>query len=355
VLVGGLLADKYGSHIVLTCACVLWMFATLCLGFVQGFMIMFLARVFLGVAEGPNFPCVTKTIGDWLPLNERNRAFSMSIVAVPLSLAMSGPVVTYLIDCFNWRGMYFALAGLSLLFIPLWWFLYRDKPAESSHVSKQELAYIQASAKASIAHHGLTGIREILKNKTLLANTWGYFVFGFYLFFFMNWMPEYLSKTFHYKLSKIGLFSTIPWLTAAVMTLIVGWFTDLVYTKTQCLRYSRTYPLIVSHLVSGVALIPLWMSHDIYWILLSLSLSVGAVMSVNAVYYSVNVDVAKERAATSFGVMGLLFSLSGILSPVLTGWIVNFSGQFQSVFILMLILSLSSSLILWLFHNGHAK
>jgi sugar phosphate permease len=242
-----------------------------------------------------------------------------------------------------------------LLFIPLWWFLYRDKPAESSHVSKQELAYIQASAKASIAHHGLTGIREILKNKTLLANTWGYFVFGFYLFFFMNWMPEYLSKTFHYKLSKIGLFSTIPWLTAAVMTLIVGWFTDLVYTKTQCLRYSRTYPLIVSHLVSGVALIPLWMSHDIYWILLSLSLSVGAVMSVNAVYYSVNVDVAKERAATSFGVMGLLFSLSGILSPVLTGWIVNFSGQFQSVFILMLILSLSSSLILWLFHNGHAK
>ena len=25
-----------------------------------------------------------------------------------------------------------------------------------------------------------------VKNKTLLANTWGYFVFGFYLFFFMN-------------------------------------------------------------------------------------------------------------------------------------------------------------------------
>ncbi len=355
VFIGGMLADKYGSHLVLTGACVMWMFATLCLGFAQGFIMIFLARVFLGLGEGPNFPCVTKTIGDWLPLNERNRAFSMSIVAAPIALAMSGPVVTTLIDSFGWRGMYFVLAGMSLLFLPLWWFLYRDKPSESSHVSKEELAYIQTSAKATIAHHGLIGLREILKNKTLMANNWGYFVFGFYIFFFMNWMPEYLSKTFDYKLSQIGFFSTIPWLTAAMLMLIVGWLTDLIYTKTKCLRYSRTYPLIISHLVSGLALFPLWMSHNIYWILFSFSLSLGAVMSVNAVYYSVNVDVAKERAATSFGVTGLLFSLSGILSPVITGWIVELSGRFHSVFILMFILSLSSGLILWLFHNGHSE
>lgn len=351
ILIGGMLADKYGSRLILTCASALWMLATLCLGMAHTLLIIFFARVFLGVAEGPNFPCVTKTIGDWLPLDERNRAFSMSIVAVPLSLAFSGPIVTSLIDGFSWRGMYFVLAGMSLLFIPLWWFFYRDKPSQSKYVSASELALIEQGTQNEAVGHHLIGVMEILKNKTLISNTWAYFVFGFYLFFFMNWMPAYLSDTFHYQLSEIGLFTVVPWLTAAVMILFMGLFTDKIYQKTKNLRISRTYPLIFSHLLGGLALFPLMMSHDIYWIIVSLSLSIGTVMSVNPVYYTVNVDEAKERAATAFGVMGILFSLSGILSPMLAGWIVGITGHYHSVFMLMLALSASSCFILWMCHN----
>lgn len=118
IFFGGMLADKYGSHLLLTCACGLWTLATYSLGIAQGFLVIFLARAFLGGAEGPNFPCVTKTISDWLPLEERTRAFSMSIVAVPLSLALSGPVITMLIDRFDWRGMYYVLAAMSCMLIP---------------------------------------------------------------------------------------------------------------------------------------------------------------------------------------------------------------------------------------------
>lgn len=351
VLIGGMMADKYGSHKVLTFACALWMFATLCLGFAQGFVMFLLARGFLGLAEAPNFPCVTKTVKDWLPLHERNFALSLSLIAVPLSLSFSGPIVTNLIAYFNWRGMYFILAGMSLIFIPLWWFFFRDNPSDSKYVSVEELKLIQGSTQKSKKTHPRIKLAEIIKNKTLMANNWGFFVFGFYLFFFMNWMPSYIDNKFHYKLSEIGLLTVIPWLTATLAMILVGWFTDYIFKKSQSLGSSRTYPLILSHLISGLSLIPLLLCHQIEWIILFLSLSIAAVMSVNAVYYSVNIDIAGSLAATAYGIMGLLFSLSGILSPILTGWIVNLTGSFNSAFVIMVCLSFSSILILWLFHN----
>ncbi len=263
VLISGIMADKYGAHKVLTLACILWMFATLCLGLAQGFIMLVLARGFLGLAEAPNFPCVTKTAKDWLPLEERNFALSLSLIAVPLSLSLSGPIVTQLISYFNWRGMYFVLAGMSFLFVPLWWFLFRDNPADSKHVSKKELHLIQGPTKATKKTNHRIHLKDIIKNKTLMANNWGFFVFGFYLFFFMNWMPSYLENQFHYKLSAIGLLTVIPWLSATLAMVLAGWFADYIFKKTQCMRLSRTYPLILSHLISGLSLIPLLLCHQI--------------------------------------------------------------------------------------------
>jgi MFS family permease len=351
ILFGGILADRFGAHKVLTVACMLWMLATLSIGFAQSFMMLFLSRGFLGIAEGPNFPCVTKVIKDWLPLSERNLALSLSVVAVPLSLALSGPIVTSLMVGFNWRGMYFILAGLSLLFIFLWWVLFRDHPVDSKHVLAKELSLINADNHHSQRAPSDLNIMDILKNKTLIANNWGYFVYGFYLFFFMTWMPSYIKSKFNYQLSEIGWLTMFPWLSAAILMVFAGWSSDYLYRKYQCFRLSRTYPLILSQLIGGLSLIPLMFCQKIECFILCLSLSIGSVISVNPIYYSVNIDTAGNRAATSYGLMGLLLSLSGIVAPMLAGWIVHVTGGFNALLMIMFGLSLSSIIIFWLFHN----
>ncbi|HBB53171.1 MAG TPA: MFS transporter [Legionellales bacterium] len=351
ILFGGILADRLGAHKVLTVACILWILATLSIGFAQSFIMLFLSRGFLGLAEGPNFPCVTKVIKDWLPLSERNLALSLSVVAVPLSLALSGPIVTSLMLGFNWRGMYFILAGLSLVFIFLWWFLFRDNPADSKQVLKEELSLITADIHDSERAPSDLNIMDILKNETLIANNWGYFVYGFYLFFFMTWMPSYIKSKFDYSLSEIGWLTMIPWIFASILMVFAGWLSDYIYRKNKCFRLSRTYPLMFSQLIGGLSLIPLVFCQQIEWFILCVSLSVGAVISVNPIYYSVNIDTAGNRAATSYGLMGLLLSLSGIIAPILAGWVVNLTGEFNAVLMIMFGLSLSSILIFWLFHN----
>lgn len=53
-------------------------------------------------------------------------------------------------------------------------------------------------------------------NRTLLANTWAFFVFGYFLFFFMTWLPSYLERAYGLSLQTVGLFTVLPWLAASV-------------------------------------------------------------------------------------------------------------------------------------------
>jgi predicted MFS family arabinose efflux permease len=59
----------------------------------------------------------------------------------PLALAIGGPIVTQLLAWLDWRLTFAALFVLSVLWVPLWYFLFRDSPADSRFVNQAELAH----------------------------------------------------------------------------------------------------------------------------------------------------------------------------------------------------------------------
>ena len=349
---GGLAADHIGAKRTLALASLFWGVASAMTGVATGFMMVFLARILLGLSEGPNFPALTRAVSDWLPEKERNRALSFALISVPVALAISGPIVAELISLFSWRGTYFILTFLAFIWLPVWWFLFQDNPANSKHVNKNELIYIQKEniIKSKISSQQ-NPWRILLLNKTLLVNNWAFFVFSFYLFFFMTWLPTYLSMKYHFDLKQIGFYSLFPWLLAAVMMWVVGSISDKIFKKTQNLRLSRSYPIFLSQLISALCVIPVAFIGNLYIALLFLSLAVGFAMSANAAYYAVNVDLAKERAGTALGIMDAVFAIAGFISPSLTGVIVTWTGNFAAVFFLLAVLALSSVLLTMIFHN----
>lgn len=349
---GGVAADHFGARKTLAGSILFWSIATFLTALTHGFFVIFLARILLGLAEGPNFPGMTRAISDWLPENERNRALSFALVSVPLSLAIGGPITTQLILLFNWRGAYFILTACALLWLPLWWFCFRDKPEQSRYVNADELAYIQQkSTLENPLHHLKNPWKLLLTHPTLLANNWSFFVFGFYLFFFMTWLPQYLDTLYHLKLETIGLYTLFPWLFAALMIWLVGSLCDHLFKRTGNLRLSRTYPIIISQLLAAICIIPVIHAPSAEVALCYISLAIGFSMSANAAYYAVNIDIAKERAGTALGIMDALFAISGFLAPTLAGLIVTWTGHFAAVFWLLAGLGLSSVIINFIFHN----
>lgn len=355
---GGIAVDRYGPKVILGFSVLLWSLALLGTGFATGFAMVMVARIVLGVAEGPNFPAMTRAVGDWLPEEERARALSFGLMAVPIALAIGGPIVTELMSLFSWRIMFIVLGAVGVLWLPVWWLLFKNFPKDSKHISEQELLYIDEghiaidSAAVMQERKQVKGLwRYLFTNPTLLANYWAFFVFGYFLFFFMGWLPSYLSDQYHIKLKEIGLFTVLPWTLAAVMMWFVGKWSDRSFKITKSLRQSRTRFIILSQLLAALCVIPIVYVANVNEAMIFISLAVGFSMSANSSFYAVNIDIAKERAGTALGIMDAAFAIAGFVAPALTGWIVQETGHFKAAFLLMAVLALSSVLITFFFHQ----
>jgi MFS family permease len=350
--------DRFGSRSVLAVAAVLWSLSIGATGLASGFAILYAARVLLGVSEGPNFPAVTGAVSRWLAPQERATALGNALIAVPLALAIGGPIVTQLLGWFEWRGTFFVLFGFSIVWVPLWLFFYRDDPRQSRFVNEGELAFIH---NTEVAHQPVSdrgqstkdgdAVRFLLTNRTLLANYWAYFVYGYFLFFFMTWLPSYLEQVYGLKLIDVGMFTVLPWLTAALVLWTLGRASDQLLRTTGRLRIARSYLIGGTQLIAAIALIPVALTHDLGTSITCITIAVAASMGANAVYFAVNVDVAPQRAATAFGIMNLAFAISGFLAPVITGSVLKLRGSFVDAFWLMAGLALLSVIVVLFFHH----
>ena len=354
---GGIAVDRWGARAVLLVAAVLWTGSIGLTGFAGGFLTLYIARTVLGVAEGPNFPSLTGAISRWLAPHERAIALGNTLVAVPLALAIGAPIVTQLIAAFGWRGMFFALTVLSGIWVPLWLIFFRNDPEQSGFVSDAELKHIRGGVEAGRnrtarhVRHGLTDWRLLLTNRTLLANYWAFFVFGYFLFFFRTWLPNYLAQTYHLNVKEVGLFAILPWACASVLLVALGYLSDYLLARTGKLRIARTLLIGVSQLLAALAVIPIGFIHDLNVAIACITAAVAFSMSANAAYYAVNVDIVPARAATALGIMDTGFAISGFLAPAITGLVVGVFGSFLYAFLLMAALALSSVLVVLVFHR----
>jgi MFS family permease len=358
-LIGGFAVDRYGARLVLMIAALLWSLSIGATAAASSFVVLYAARVLLGVAEGPNFPALTGAVSHWLSPRERATALANALLAVPLALAIGGPIVTRLLAWLDWRASFGVLFALSVLWVPLWWVMFRDDPADSRHVNRAELAHIKSKddGAAGATHAPLKSwpeasvLKALLINRTLLANTWAFFVFGYILFFFMAWLPSYLERAYGLDLKTVGLFTVLPWLAAAVVLGLMGRWSDRLLATTGRLRVARSYLIAGSQLVAALAVIPVALTHDLTVAIVCITVAVAASLGANAAYYAVNVDIVPTRAATAFGLMDFAFAISGFLAPVVTGWVLDLRGSFTDAFLLMTALALSSVAIIIFFHH----
>ena len=354
---GGIAVDWWGARAVLLTAAVLWSASIGATGLAGGFFTLYVARTVLGVAEGPNFPALTGAISRWLAPHERAIALGNTLVAVPLALAIGAPVTTQLILMFGWRGMFFTLTALSAIWVPVWLIFFRNDPEQSSFVGDAELKHIRGGVEAARnrtarhVRHGFTDWRLLLTNRTLLANYWAFFVFGYFLFFFMGWLPNYLQVTYKLNVREVGLFAILPWACAAVMLVALGYLSDYLLKRTGSFRISRSLLIGVTQLLAALAVIPVGLVHSLPVAIAGITVAVAFSMGANASYYAVNVDIVPGRAATALGIMDTGFAISGFLAPVITGWVVGTFGSFEYAFLLMTGLALSSVLVVLIFHR----
>ncbi|MEM7442137.1 MAG: MFS transporter [Pseudomonadota bacterium] len=354
-LLGGLVADKIGARITYAVAVLVWSFAIGWTGAAVGFVTLYCARIVLGLAEGPTFPAHARVVERWLPPNERATAIAAALVAIPIALAVGAPAVSYLIDAVGWRVMFFILAGLGVLWLPIWLYFCRDFPSQSRFTNEAERSLIggdnRAGSAASNQVAEKSNWRVLLTTPTLLAGYWAYFVFGYLLFFLMTWLPEFLRTTYDLDITQIGWLAAIPWAASALTLYAVGRWSDRLIDKSGSLRIARSYFIAGSQLIVAVAIIPLAFVHDLTVVIVCLSVAVSAALGANPVFYAVIADIVPRQAGTCMGITNTGLAIAGFVAPVVTGFVLQETGGFSAAFWLISLLAASSVIAVLIWHR----
>ncbi|MBX9744981.1 MAG: MFS transporter [Chlamydiales bacterium] len=334
--VGGWLVDKWGVRLMWPIAAIAWSLCVGCLGFASGFWGFMMLRFLLGVSEGPHFPAMTSSISHWLSPKERARALSLGLVAIPLSSVVGAPLTSYLVADFGWRTMFFMMSITGILWAVIWYIFFTDSPKNSPYVTEEEKKIIATpSVLSSEKKNEPIDWRFLLTHPTLIANNLAYFAFGYMLFFSTLWLPGYFLSQHGLNLKSVGWYLTIPWLVGASFLKLGGIISDYLYVKTGKSRIARSHVIWISQSLAAIFFLLLSFTNTLGLSILFLSLGLGFGLMPQPAFFSINIDVAKERAGSAQGITSSCLSLAGVIAPVVTGWIVDVTGNYQWAFLLL--------------------
>lgn len=341
--------ERFGAKVIWIWAALIWSSATLLSGFAQGFWSLFILRSIIGFGEGTHFPAAQRAVANWLPQSERGSAFGMLLLGVPCASLIGAPLLSSIIAAWGWRSMFIVLGVLGYFWVLFWFKFFKDRPSESPYVIKEELTTIGHIPPKRVYEH--IPWRPLLRSRTLWSNHLAFFSFGYFVFFGIIWYPGYLQETFHLTVREMGLYLMIPWGCAALFVFLGGLFSDYLWKKTKKIRIARTYVIAGCLFLVSVFLIPLLFVKTLFSTLFFLSLATGFAFFMNASIFAVQTDLLRPVAGIAQGINSSFFALAGIISPALTGFVIDAFGNFHAAFFLVIGLSFLSFLIVLRYHR----
>jgi len=321
----GWLLDRRSVKKVWTVTIFFWSVVMLLLGAVHIVGLFLLLRFLLGVGEGATFPAMNRSVANWMKPEELSRATSIALLGVPMAMLLGSPIFATLITDIGWRWTFFALGVVGVVVGGAMVIWYRDAPNSEPSGAGEEPADVTDDG-------GLLPWRDLLRDRTLLATSWSFFAFGYVLFFAITWIPGYFQQTYDLDLTQIGWFATLPWALSIVLMLIAGWLSDRVMKRTGRVRASRVHIIWVAQLVAALLFVPLLFEPSSGVAVVFLSLAIGFSMMPNSPYYAICNEVFSRNSGAATGIMVTFFSVSGIVSPLLTGWLSDVFDGFAPAF-----------------------
>jgi ACS family hexuronate transporter-like MFS transporter len=329
LLVMGPLIDYLGTRAGYAIAIVIWSLSAMAHSLAHSVTTFAMARFGLGFGEAGNFPSAVKTVAEWFPKKERalatgifNSGTNIGAIVVPL-------VVPWVALHWGWQFGFLLTGVLSAIWIVCWLTMYR-KPQQHPKLSPGELAYIQSDpveTAAKVPWIGILGHHQ----------TWA-FVLGKFLtdpvwWFFLFWLPKFLSSVHHVSLTGLALPLIVIYNFATLGSIFGGWLPAHFIKAGWTVNRARKTTMLICALTVVPVLGAAKMS-SLWGAVALISLAVAGHQGWSCNLLTLPSDMFTKNAVASVVGMGTFGgSVSGALISTLAGWALQVTGTYVPLFI----------------------
>lgn len=308
--------DMVGARLIGSVAVGLWSFAMLLGGMAQNITQFLLTRVLLGVGEAPTFGVGATVVRSWAQPRERGSVMTILLTGMQLGLAGGTLAGAYLITLFGWRFEFMALGGIGIIWAIVWWLVYRNP--------------VEGTAQSTRTPISVREIRSLFRSPSFLGILAVQCTQNYLNFLVMSWMPLYLIHELHIDITGTGTSTAACYLFAAVGAVIIGRILERIVFRNGIHPPLRRY-IVVTCLVGAATIGILPHFHSLPPILLVLSGALACLIAANGANTALLTDLVEDghKIGAVTGVTLTCSNSLGLLAPILTGYIVFYTGSFD--------------------------
>ena len=326
-IIGGWVSDRFGARRTLLVCGIVWAGATVLTGMAGGLASLLMARLLLGLGEGATFPAATAAMSRWVAKGQRGYAQGLTHAAARIGNAAAPYLIVVIMAAYGWRESFYVCAVLSLIWVVLWALTFTERPQSHPRITAPELAALSPPPPVNSPK---VPWRPLFKH--MLPVTLVYFCYGWTLWLFLSWLPQYFLHSYQLDLKQSALFSSGPFLAGVLGDTLGGVVTDRLLRGSGNLRRARSSMVSVCMLLSLVSLAPLMFSHTLA---VSLACLCGGFffseMTIGPMW-ALPMDIAPDYSGTASGLMNTGSALAAILSPVASGYLIDRFGNWELPF-----------------------
>ncbi len=326
-LAAGVWIDRVGTRIGFAVSIVGWSIAAILHAFARGAGSLAIFRVLLGFGEAGNWPAGGKAVAQWFP--PQRRAFAMAIFdgGSAVGAILAPPLVALLALRFGWRAAFVVTGLLGFAWLAAWLWLYRP-PEQHRWLSAEDRAQALADAGGPVTKRAAFG--DALRRIIVTRKLWGLIatrmmatpVWWFYVF----WLPDYLSQGRGFSLQEIGFYGWIPYATVDLGKIIGGSISDRLLALGRTPTFARKIVMVAGALcmVAGVQVVGApSAAAAIAWVCVA-TFGFG-LWSANIL--ALHADIfPSDTIATALGLTGMAASLGGAAFTYAIGQVVSRAG-----------------------------
>jgi MFS transporter, ACS family, tartrate transporter len=311
-----------------------WGLLSMAMALVQGVTSFMIIRFLLGVAQAGFFPGVILYMTFWFPAAYRARLVAWFMVAIPVSLAVTGPISNLIVEGMggvaglrDWQWLFILEAAPTVILAFVVLAVLPDRPKDAKWLSPEESGWLQSRIDAERiqieqTHQKRSVFRSVTDTRTLVlafiyfANTTSSYGVGFFL-------PQ-IIKGLGSTTTAANYLSAIPFLAGAVGILLFGQISDR-------FRTHRRLILVVAFLITAVGMAGAGALGAAYASVVLIGISVFGTYGGKAPFWPLpSMFLTGAAAAGGIAFINSIGNLGGFAGPYLLGWVRDATGSYTA-------------------------
>ena len=350
-ITGARMVERFGARRVLASCMVAWGWLTVLTALVHTPLQLYLARFVLGAAEAGFFPGVIVYLSYWFIREDRAKATSNFMSAIPLSSMLGSPLAGWILGRIwfgvdGWRWLFVAEGMPAIVLGIVAYFYLTDRPPDAAWLHPDGRTWLLQRLEAETpARSAKSGLGDALRSPLISMMAGLTFLAYFSQYTFVFWFPLLFKRLSGMTDLHVGLWGALPFLCAFLVMQLNGWHSDRKAER----RWHSSVPLFVA---SGGFLLLTTHPHRMP-VLLAFSMMASTALVYLPTFWAIPSEILSPTiVATSVGLINSVGSIAGFAGPYAFGYLQTATGSLNLGLTLVAFCSLAAGLLMLRIPHG---